>query len=126
MCVAAVAAGACAVKATAVAAVGCVQEYSSSVAHGWCHVCVSSDTQDKTVFLISDTVTCVMGQQLQAVAAVLCDVSWCNPGGVDSDEMLAVNDYCEEEFYVTREVLCGVKYSPGVPFVSAQSVYGDI
>ena len=67
-----------------------------------------------------------MGQQLQAVAIVLCDISWCNPGGVDSDEMLAVNDYCEGEFYVTREVLCDVKYSPGVPFVSAQSVYRDL
>ena len=39
--------------------------------------------------------------------------------------MLAVNDYCEEEFYVTREV-SSVKYSTGVPFVLAQPVYGDI
>ena len=66
-----------------------------------------------------------MGQQLQAVAAVLCDISWCNPGGVDSDEMLAVNDYCEEEFYVTREV-SSVKYSTWVPFVLAEAVYGNI
>ena len=38
--------------------------------------------------------TCVSRTQQQAtVAAVI--VSWCNPGGGDSDEKLEVNEYCE-------------------------------